>query len=137
LCANKWGITGDKEETRIHEGISGALGNNKEKGDPFSKMLSSFSFLLDLLGLKKCSVREFFFSSNRLNGVSKDSSFYTDFKNLHFYLSKKDIQNKLWLCNNFAIKICPSAGNKKSLFFGQNFFGALFTNVKYRFLKSV
>ena len=52
--------------------MHGALGNNKEKGDPFLEMLSSFPFLLDLLVLKKCSVREFFFSSDRLNGVSND-----------------------------------------------------------------
>ncbi len=41
--------------------MHGALGNNKEKGDPFSKVLSSFSFLLKKSQKVFCERIFFFF----------------------------------------------------------------------------
>jgi hypothetical protein len=68
---------------------------------------------------------------NRSNGVSKNSAFRTDFRNVHVTLVKKF---------NFIQKTISPIENlksKKSFFWAKLFFGALFTKVICTFLKSV
>ncbi len=70
-----------------------------------------------------------FFSLNRSNGVSKNPSFHTDFKNVQMSLVKSASKNfflpKIYFTNwKFARDL-----KKKSVFWAKLFLCALFTNV--------
>jgi hypothetical protein len=87
-------------------------------------------YTLTLLGDKN------FFSLIRSNGVSKNPSFHTDFKNVHMTLvksaPKKSFGQKTVLpIENLSYVL------KKSVFWLKLFLGALFTKVICTFLKSV
>jgi hypothetical protein len=73
---------------------------------------------------------ENFFSFNRSNGVSKNPSFYTYFKNVHLTLVK--VHPKKFCLKNFA-----HLSIYKKVFWLKLFLGALFTKIKFTFLKSI